>query len=53
MSYTGPERRAWNPDEVCPYCGQARAQHDRLAREWERCEAKTAWFARQLVEVSA
>lgn len=43
------ERRSdWRPDETCPWCGDERRNHDRLAREYERCQEKAAYFAREL-----
>lgn len=38
-------RAAYDPAQPCPYCGSARRDHDRLAREWEACAAKAMWFA--------
>jgi hypothetical protein len=49
-----PDRRAgYDPDAACGYCGAPRRTHDRLAREWETCQAKAAWFARQHVATGA
>lgn len=37
----------------CGYCGDARAQHDRLTDEWRRCQEKAEWFAQQASAVAA
>jgi hypothetical protein len=49
-----PDRRAgYDPDAACGYCGAPRRTHDRLAREWETCQAKAAWFAQRLTTTGA
>jgi hypothetical protein len=37
-------RTGWDAGAVCAYCGAIAREHDRLARQWEACSRKAAWF---------